>query len=165
MIGYWISFINGKNSKLSKVLYTILVHEYGNYDFKWVKCINDILVSIGKVNLFHANIINNPQAVRLPIKRTLLDLYIQEWCTKLTESSKSRNYSCFKYDICLEEYLKTLPRKFYLPLCKFRTSNHKLPVETGRWENIPLNDRKCTFCNRDIGDEFHYLFRCSHFST
>ena len=167
MIGYWISIINGKNSKLSKLLYTILVHghEHGNYDFKWVKCINDILVSVGIVNLFHANIINNPQAVKLSIKRTLLNLYVQEWCTKLTESSKVRNYSCFKYCMCLEEYLKTLPRKFYLPLCEFRTSNHKLPIETGRWENIPLNDRKCTFCTRDIGDEFHYFFRCSHFST
>ena len=113
----------------------------------------------------HANIINNPHAVKLSIKRTLLDLYVQEWHNRFTESSKARHYSCFKYDICLEEYLKTLPRKFYLPICKFRTNNHKLPVETGRWENIPLNDRKCTFCTRDIGDEFHYLFRCSHFST
>ena len=50
MIGYWISVINGKNSMLTKVLYTILVHEHGNYDFKWVKWINDILVSVGKVS-------------------------------------------------------------------------------------------------------------------
>ena len=139
-------------------------HEHGNYDFNWVKCINDTLVSVGKVNFFHANIINNPQ-VKVSIKCTLLDLYVQEWRTKLTESSKVSNYSCFKYDICPEVYHETLPRKFYLPLCKCRTSNHKLPVETKGWENIPLNDRKCTVYTHDIGDEIHYLFRWSHFSA
>ena len=72
MIGYWISITNGKKSKLFKVLYIILVHEHGNYNFKWVKCIKNILVSVGKVNLFHTNIINIPQAVKLSIKLTLL---------------------------------------------------------------------------------------------
>ena len=47
-------------------------------------------------------------------------------------------------------------------LCKFRTNNIKLPVETGRWENIPRNDRICRLCFTGIGDEFHYLFLCKH---
>lgn len=46
----------------------------------------------------------------------------------------------------------------------FRTRNHRLPVECGRWFGIALQDRKCKFCNTDIGDEFHYLFTCPHFS-
>ena len=45
-------------------------------------------------------------------------------------------------------------------------SNHRLPVETGRWENTPLEDRKCTLCSKhDIGYEFHYLFVCDHFTS
>ena len=28
--------------------------------------------------------------------------------------------------------------------------------------NIARNDRICTFCRDDIGDEFHYLFICKH---
>ena len=45
-----------------------------------------------------------------------------------------------------------------------RLSNHRLPVETGRWENTPLEDSKCILCSKyDIGDEFHYLFVCDHF--
>ena len=28
---------------------------------------------------------------------------------------------------------------------------------------MPLNERKCTHCN-DLGDEFHYLFKCDLFS-
>ena len=39
----------------------------------------------------------------------------------------------------------------------------KLPIETGRWYNISKEHRKCTKCSENlIGDEFHYLFICSH---
>jgi hypothetical protein len=43
-------------------------------------------------------------------------------------------------------------------LCKLRTCNMKIPIETGRWENIPKEKILCKFCNDGIGDEFHYLF-------
>ena len=44
---------------------------------------------------------------------------------------------------------------------KLRTTNHKLPIETGRWENIPKVNRTCNICNSAaIADEFHFLFRC-----
>ena len=38
MIGYWISNIKGKQSKLSKLLYTILLNEFnaGIYEHKWI---------------------------------------------------------------------------------------------------------------------------------
>ena len=57
-----------------------------------------------------------------------------------------------------------LPKKHYIPLCKFRSGNHRLPIEIGRWENIPINERICNLCNKDIGDEFHYLFNCEVFN-
>ena len=75
-----------------------------------------------------------------------------------------KNYHIFKENIELESYLKLLPKKLYIPIIKFRTSNNKLPVETGRWENIPYGERKCSLCNKnDIGDEFHYLLVCPLF--
>ena len=166
MIGYWISIINGKQSKLSKLLYNILLNEFnaGIYEHKWIKCIKEILISVGKYNLFSSEFINNPKAVIFSIGQTLLDLYIQDWNNRISESFKGKNYSVFKNIISLEPYLIYLPRSFYLPLCKFRTGNHKLPIETGRWENIPLNERMCILCNLDIGDEFHYLFKCPYFT-
>jgi hypothetical protein len=51
--------------------------------------------------------------------------------------------------------------KDFLTLCKFRTTNHKLPIEHGRWNNIPRENRKCNLCNlEEIGDEFHYILNC-----
>ena len=44
----------------------------------------------------------------------------------------------------------------------FRTWNAKLPIETGRWFNIPRENRICKLCkSKDIGDEFHYLLKCT----
>ena len=119
---------------------------------------------MGKYNLFSSEFINNPKAVKFSIGQTLLDLYIQDWNVRISESSKGKNYSVFKNIISLEPYLIYLPRSSYLSLCKFRTGNHKLPIETGRWENIPLNERMCILCNLDVGDEFHYLFKCPYFT-
>ena len=47
-------------------------------------------------------------------------------------------------------------------LIKFRTLNHRLQIETGRWHKplpIPLNDRKCMLC-KCVEDELHFLLIC-----
>ena len=47
---------------------------------------------------------------------------------------------------------------------EFRTCNNRLPIEVGRWYGIEKSQRKCTLCNEnEIGDEYHYLFKCSRF--
>jgi hypothetical protein len=33
-------------------------------------------------------------------------------------------------------------------LCRFGTTNNKFPIETGRWQNFPRENRKCKLCNR-----------------
>ena len=50
-------------------------------------------------------------------------------------------------------------------LVKFRTSNHMLPIEEGRFNQIARPDRKCLFCDsNDIGDEYHYICLCPKFA-
>ena len=64
-----------------------------------------------------------------------------------------------------EPYFLKLQPKHYIPLVKFRTGNHRFPVEIYRWEGIPLSERKYTLCNsNDIGDEYHYLLKCNFFA-
>ena len=58
-----------------------------------------------------------------------------------------------------------VPKFYYSKIIKYRTGNHRLPVETGRWDDIPLDERKCKICTTDdIGDEYHYLFTCDFLS-
>ena len=46
-------------------------------------------------------------------------------------------------------------------ITKFRCSNIKLPIETGRWSNTPREERICHLCNVGVGTEFHFLFECT----
>ena len=48
---------------------------------------------------------------------------------------------------------------------KIRTGNHHLPVETGVWHGIDIQERKCTLCStNDIEDDFHYALKCPFYS-
>ena len=62
--------------------------------------------------------------------------------------------------------ITALTRRVFIPIIKFRTCNYKLPIETGRWHDVPYIERKCTLRNRnELGDDFHYLMKCSFFET
>ena len=118
------------------------------HNLKWINFIKDILISVGRIYLFYKTSVNNPRATKVRITQTLKDQNIQTWNSRLLESSKGRNYAMFKENIDTEKYLLVLTKRTYSPLLKFRTANHKLPVEKGRWENIPLADRKCNLCKK-----------------
>ena len=63
-------------------------------------------------------------------------------------------------------YFRIFEDKDIDTLCKFRTINHKIHIETGWWNNIDRVNRICTKCdNITIGDKFHYIMKCEHFSN
>ena len=45
-------------------------------------------------------------------------------------------------------------------IAKFRCSNIKFPIETGRWNGVPKHERMGNLYGNGIRDEFHYLFIC-----
>ena len=94
-------------------------------------------------------------------------MYIQEWNEKANVSSKGKQYLLFKDNLNFEKkYLIYVSKLYYSKIIKYRTGNHRLPVETRRWEDIPLNERKCKNCTTDdIGDDYHYLFSCDFFKS
>ena len=111
MIGFWLSIVNGKESKLSKLLYSIMLkeHEKGSYNFKWIRCINEILVAVGRPDLFKTESVNNQHSVKRDISRTLSDLYIQE----ANVSSKGKQYLLFKDNLNFEKYLINVSEFYY----------------------------------------------------
>ena len=51
--------------------------------------------------------------------------------------------------------------KYRQAVTKLRISAHRLPVETGRYNNVPYNDRLCKHCGiNEIGNEYHFLMSC-----
>ena len=85
--------------------------------------------------------------------------------SEITSKEIYYNYRMFK-DVCVsEDFLQILPPKLAYTLVHFRTLTQRLPIQRGRIQNIPFDERICTNCNsEEIGDEFHYIFRCSFFA-
>jgi hypothetical protein len=71
-------------------------------------------------------------------------------------------YATFKTEFCYENYLSRLSEFGRKEISKLRTSNCKMPIETGRWQNISKEDRICHMCREGVGDEYHYLFLCKN---
>ena len=103
----------------------------------------------------------NAKMISCIIRQNLQDQFIQQWYSDVNNSSKGQVYRFFKQSFGMENYLKILSPKYMKIMIKFRTTNHRLPVETGRWHEKPLGERFCTLCNNcQIGDEFHYILEC-----
>ena len=130
MIGFWLNIVNGKLLKYLNFYTKFLLSDYdsGNNKHKWIQCIKDILISVGRVVLLHEDSIENPKSIKMQISKSLSDLYIQEWHSKIASPSKGLNYNLFKIDATFENYLSILSRKHYSTLLKFRLSNHRLPI-------------------------------------
>jgi hypothetical protein len=108
---------------------------------------------------------DNVEYLKCVIKQRLEDQFLQNWNPLVHNSPKAINYKTFKTELKYEEYLNNLEIKDVILLCRFRIKNNKLPIETGRWQNIPRENRKCILCNRfQIGDEYNYIFECDYFS-
>ena len=110
-------------------------HEKGSYNFKWIRCINDILVAVGRPDLFKTEPVNNPNTVKMDISRTLSDLYIQEWNEQANVSSKGKQYILFKDNLNLEKYLVSVSKFYHSKIIKYWTGNHRLPLETRWWDD------------------------------
>ena len=96
------------------------------------------------------------------IKQRIFDISYQSWYSEINNSNRLMPYSIFKHDFVLEKYLNlTIENKYKVALSRFRTSSHDLFVETGRYDNVPQDQRLCKSCNRNrIEDEFHFLLVC-----
>ena len=166
MISFWIRLLEGKQSKLSALMYTLTRKMYDSnvYKSKWLSKIHDILQKCGMSNVWDQVSSLNGKWIENSVKLRLSDINMQNWSQDISSNSKCFNYRIFKKKIVFENYLTDLEPIHRINLCKFRCANAKLPVHTSHFE--PNNTcNKCTFCDlKETGDEFHYLFKCTLFA-
>jgi len=60
--------------------------------------------------------------------------------------SKYSNYRLIKTAFEFENYLIKTPYQFLKFIIRFRTRNHRLPIEKGSWSGIKSVERKCPLC-------------------
>ena len=75
---------------------------------------------------------------------------------------KLRNYNLVRDMWNTPTYInKYLSRTERAHIAKMYCGNLPLRVETGRYRNVPLNERLCTYCQLDeIEDDVHFIVRC-----
>jgi hypothetical protein len=166
MISYWNRLLTGKDNKISLQIYKYMINQTNN-DYKWPNKIKEILFSVGRPDLWENQFQIRNKNIHKHIRQILIDQFKQKWHDELQQSNKGRIYCSFKENHCYESYFNELEEHEYISLFKFRTANHLLPVETGRHDGTPFQERRCTLCNRDdqIGCENHYLLYCNFFQS
>ncbi len=99
------------------------------------------------------------------MKSKLFGIFDIYWKEEMMKSSggKLRFYRKLKFSVGLEKYLTGIANtKHRHAVTRLRISAHHLPVEQGRYANIPYDSRICTLCKSgEIGDEVHYITACN----
>lgn len=166
MVAYWSKLLDNEHSKINSTIYTVIyhIHTNGFYKSKYIEHIKSLLDKNGFSDIWLSQNVQNSKWLSKCFKQKLIDQYIQTWSNLVDSSSSGTNYRIFKDSFEMSKYIKMLPNYFTKILLNFKTRNHKLPIETGRWKSIPHSERKCALCNNDIGDEYHYIMSCKYFN-
>ena len=157
IVSYWSKLLENDRFKLTSAIYVEIfrMHRNGIYKSKYIDNIKSLIEKNGFSGIWVSqNVINSKWFCRC---------FKQSWSNLVESSSSGTNYRIFKDSFEISKYIKKLPNYFTKILLNLRTRNHKLPIEIGRWKSIPHSERKCTLCNSDIGDEYHYIMSCVYF--
>ena len=168
MVKFWFKLLSGKNTKIACTMYKLLYYLFKEdiYKSKWILKIQNILQEVGLNYIWLDNDVQNIDHLCNTINTRLQSQFVQNWNQKIFDTSKCLNYRIFKTIFTLEKYVTEMPLKSAITLAKFRTTNNKLPIEKGRWDNTNRNLRICNLCNKNaLGDEYHVLFECDFFAT
>ena len=167
MLNFWYNIATGEESKISTLLYKWIRTLYDKNIFKsdWLKQIKTSLDHMGNSYLFNDIYFIAKNPFKNSIKLRLKDIYDQKWAESVFNNSVCLNYRAMTTQKKLKSYLVNLPSQYMFAFCKFKCANHKFPIVTGRYNGLPIDERICTLCNmNEIGDEFHYLYKCVHFN-
>ena len=158
MLRFWTRIKMGKTEKISSQLLNLMTKDACGY--KWVNYIKNILDTTGNTYIWLNQYLDNKK--ENDIIQNLKDQELQNLNVKASISSKGRTYMFLKTNWEIEFYLSRLNKEKTRALIRFRTGNHKFPIEIGRHNNVPIENRTCQHCNM-LGDEYHYLLECTKF--
>lgn len=165
MVGYWSRLITGKTSKLSRKIYLCMLHldSTGSYSSPWINHVKNILNNCGMSGFLLYQQVDNPEWLKKAVERKLKDHWIATWHSEILTKGVCRSYNMYKQLYVLEDYLLKLAKNIRIPLTKLRANNTRLPVVTGRYQNVNREERLCSKClSNVVGDEYHVVLVCTN---
>ena len=169
LISYWAKLVDNSNdknnTKLASRMYLLNYSLYSQKLIKspWFDHIKDILCTSGFSGIWYCQSFLNVKWLTKSTHQKLKDLFVQNWYADIAKTSNTNFYKVVKTQFEQTSYIRKLPIHLCKHLIAFRTRNHRLPIELGRWRGIPANERRCPYCS-DIGDEYHYILICPKFT-
>lgn len=157
------------SSRMNKRIFTWSYLRSSSRCKNWAYYVKDILRSV------HFDVYCDVSN-HIPVKKftsditnALMEKHTTDWHALITSNSgrrgtgrnKLRTYQLFKTEYKVEEYCKiVLPLKHRSAFSKFRCGVAPLRIETGRYENLNINERLCPFCDA-VEDEKHVILKCN----
>ena len=171
IVAFWARLIENKNNavnntlKLSTRVYTMIynLHTNRNLRSQWLDNTMHLLNSSGYPGIWDTQQFVHYKWLITTFKQKSKDIFIQTWNAEINRTSNSNLYKFIHTSFCQRKYIRILNPFYCRVFLSFITRNHRLPIETGRWRSIPVNERKCELCN-DLGDEYHYILICPQFT-
>ena len=168
LIKYWLKLVNTENcilKELYKDNFERILYNRQNSVKSWLYGVRNLLCSIGLGEVWFCHNITNIPLFLSVFENRLKDEFIQERNGFFESSSKCSLYRHIVDDFHIQSYLsKSLNIKNIRLITKYRLSSHRLFIETGRYTNIPRENRICALCNYDIEDEFHFILKCPFYN-
>ena len=152
-IRLWNKIIQLDENRLSRKIFEADFNICRN---NWASNIKELCRDLNLENEF-----NNKQVICFDtVKNTLKEKFIADWQNAVSRKPKLRTYAIFKTTFETEEYAKHCKnRKERSFMAQLRLGILPLAIETGRYRNVPLEERLCESC-RIIEDEKHFLLHC-----
>ena len=169
VVSYWSKLISmhDQPTRTSYLMYKILYNMHKNKICKsnYIENIKDILNTCGFSGIWETQNTVNPKWLTLAISQRLKDQFYQTWTGTVNQASSGTIYRLFKdtSSLACSKYISLMSNRLCKILMRFRTRNHILPIEIGKWNGTSLHERICPMCLADIGDEYHYILICEHF--
>ena len=166
ILRFWLRVVSMDDNRLTKRVYL--------WDKKLKKCnwTTDVNRILKDCNLDHL-ICNDPLSLMSKndiikaVNANLESKQKRKWEKEVASQNKLRFYRIFKSDFNVEQFIKiNLPISHRSLLAQLRYGILPLRIETGRFTNLPVNERKCVFCSDDkVESEVHFLFECPLYTT
>ena len=118
--------------------------------FSWIKHVKHIFDDTGYSQIWSQQFFQNFDLLLALIRNRLHEQLAQGWHSLIQSSPKAINYRLLKDNFKFQNYFNIFEDNDIYTLCKFRSTNHKLPIETGRWYGIDREFRQCLKCNSNL---------------
>ena len=93
------------------------------------------------------------------IGKDIKDSYIESWNDSVQNTSSCQSlYKHIKFLFEPKFYLSKLPESLRVYISKFRTLNHRLPIQRRRYDGTLREERFCRlYEEQTVGDEFNFV--------